>query len=71
MVRAIREDENWISSRHVLVVQLFDNSQSELSSLIGQLQVHYFSYESPWSSYEPEIMWSNLIGRLEVQFYYF
>ncbi len=40
------------------------NGKSELSNLIGQLRVHILLKESPRSTYEPGIMWSNLIGQL-------
>ena len=46
-----------------------DNSQSELSNLIGQLQVHYFTYEPLRSTYEPGIMWSDSIGQLDVHIF--
>ena len=34
------------------VYVVLDKGQSEMSNLIGQLQVHYFIYELPWSNYK-------------------
>ena len=45
-----------------------DNDQPKLSNLIGQLQVHYFTYES-LEHYEPGIMWSDSIGQFEVHYF--
>ena len=45
-----------------IYIYIYRQCQSELSNLIGQLQVYYVTYE-------PVIMWSSLIGQLEVHIY--